>query len=438
MRHYTWIFTLLIASVIFHAEAAKAATPKVKTNPSTKLRAGKPLKIYIMTGQSNMEGHAREKTLAGLAMDPKTKALYEKLADKDGKARVYKDISVAAFTAKKKEMVKTGPLTVGFGAGFEQDKMGTEFAFGVTLYEHLKEPILIIKASWGGKDLNRQFRPPSAGPFPISERDLAQADTEKGKKKISWLKESTGEYYRLLVKHVKTVLADPAKYCSAYDPEQGVELAGFIWFQGWNDVIAKLYKNHDYSEYTRLLSLFIKDLRKEFQAPDMPFVVGIIGFGGEDTDGPGVLGLRKAQAAIADIEEFKGNVIAVPTAPYWDKRMEDLTQIKLAAQAPETKKGRKKTYAERDPEGKWADRRARYQAWKKEIEANKPGKDASKGEQRKWYVQWRWGGDDKIFTPEELEYMEKNSSNAGLHYYGSAKTYSQMGEAFANALINLE
>ena len=31
----------------------------------------------------------------------------------------------------------------------------------------LKEPVLIIKTSWGGRSLNTDFRPPGAGPYKL-------------------------------------------------------------------------------------------------------------------------------------------------------------------------------------------------------------------------------------------------------------------------------
>jgi hypothetical protein len=45
----------------------------------------------------------------------------------------------------------------------------------------------------------------------------------------------------------------------------------------------------------------------------MPFVIGVFGVGGEES-----VNLRKAMAAPAEMPEFKGNVVAVDTAPFWD------------------------------------------------------------------------------------------------------------------------
>ncbi|MBW1792670.1 MAG: hypothetical protein JRJ14_10530, partial [Deltaproteobacteria bacterium] len=48
--------------------------------------------------------------------------------------------------------------------------------------------------------------------------------------------EATGKYYRLMMEHVKKVLADPKRVCPAYDEKDGYEIAGFVWFQAWNDM----------------------------------------------------------------------------------------------------------------------------------------------------------------------------------------------------------
>jgi len=250
----------------------------------------KPLKVYILAGQSNMQGQARTTTLPGMASDPVSKPLYDKIADENGKPRVYEDVSVAAFSRHKgKESERHGPLTVGFGSDLTRpDVFGPELAFGITMVEHVKEPILIIKTSWGGKSLNTDFRPPSAGPYQFSDNAIARLKKKGAYEKVlADKKEATGRYYRLMLKHVQTVLADPGKYCPAYDPKQGHEIAGFVWFQGWNDMVdSGTYPGHPdapdrFKLYSELLAHFIRDVRKDLKAPDMPFVIGVIGTGGK-------------------------------------------------------------------------------------------------------------------------------------------------------------
>ena len=77
----------------------------------------------------------------------------------------------------------------------------------------LKEPVLIIKTAWGGRSLNTEFRPPSAGPYEFSEAQLEQMkkqgkdiEAEKAKKV-----EESGRSYRFMTDHVKSVLSDPKR-----------------------------------------------------------------------------------------------------------------------------------------------------------------------------------------------------------------------------------
>ena len=96
---------------------------------------------------------------------------------------------------------------------------------------------------------------------------------------------ATGHYYRLMIAHVKKVLADIGEVYPGYDPVQGYELAGFVWFQGWNDMVDRgTYPNRDkpggYGAYSRVLAHFIRDVRRDLAAPELPFVIGVLGVGG--------------------------------------------------------------------------------------------------------------------------------------------------------------
>jgi hypothetical protein len=362
----------------------------------------KPLKVYILVGQSNMQGQAHAKTLAGIALDPDAKPLYDKLVDKDGKPRVFEKVSIAAFSqtgawgAPVVDQAKHGPLTVGYGNSTTDDLiLGPELAFGATMYEQLKEPILIIKTSWGGKDLKHHFRPPSAGP-----------DGE----------DEAGHYYRLMMKHVNTVLADPAKYCPAYDPKQGYEIAGFVWFQGFNDLIKS---TPDYVWYTNLLADFIRDVRKELKTPQMPFVIGVVGM--PSTKMKNMNNFRQAQAATAEIPEFKGNVIAVHTAGFWDTKLSELEYRRGAVDKP----GRY------DKEGKYKHIAEQVSPLAQELDALEGRTQAVKDKR----AELKKKITDIIYTKEEQVYLDLNKSNASFHYNGSAKIYSRIGEAFAMALV---
>ena len=61
---------------------------------------------------------------------------------------------------------------------------------------------------------------------------------------------------------------DIKRVCPAYDPEQGYELGGFVWFQGWNDwcdshTYPNRHKPVGHGLYSELLAYFIRDIRKD-------------------------------------------------------------------------------------------------------------------------------------------------------------------------------
>ena len=70
------------------------------------------------------------------------------------------------------------------------------------------------------------------------------------------------------------------------------ELAGFVWMQGWNDMVSK----PAIPEYADNLVNLVADLRKELSTPDLPVVVGELGNGGPARPGSGMMAFRKAQA----------------------------------------------------------------------------------------------------------------------------------------------
>ena len=297
---------------------AAASTDSQQAVPKTT----KPLKIYILAGQSNMQGKAQVFTVPRMALSEESKELHDKILDEEGTPRVYKNVSIVYFTGGDEKRGEHRPLEVNQGllsTGFG-NAIGPELGFGITMGEANDEPILIIKTAWGGKSLNKNFRPPSAGIFTPddSKGRRKQELSEEALQKQRDQEANQGAYYRLMMKLIKTVLADPGKYCEAYDPKQGYEIAGFGWFQGFND---QFYYPGSYDYYADVLAHFIRDVRKELDAPNMPFVIGVIGMGGNNVTNPKMLELRKCMAAPASMPEFEGNVAAVETAAFWDNEM---------------------------------------------------------------------------------------------------------------------
>ena len=239
------------------------------------LAAAKPLKVFILAGQSNMQGHAAVSTIDYIGEDPKAAPLLAEMKDDQGSFRLVKDTWISYLTQGRgtPNGEGLGQLTAGFGARRDpaQDggKIGPEFTFGITMQKALQQPILIIKTAWGGKSLHTDFRPPSAGPYAFNESELAgmkkrgrDLEAERAKKA-----DATGVYYRLMIEHVKHVLSDIKRVYPDYKEDQGYELGGFVWFQGWNDLVnggvyPKRGQPGGYDKYSECWAMLIRDVRK--------------------------------------------------------------------------------------------------------------------------------------------------------------------------------
>jgi hypothetical protein len=143
--------------------------------------AAKPPKVFILAGQSNMEGPASIKTFDYIGDDPATASLLKLMRGADEKPTVCDHTWISYLTGDgEKNFEITGKLTAGYGSmwGLDSkkpgDRIGPEFTFGLTMDAALDQPILIIKAAWGGKSLHTDFRSPSAGPYQLSSFQEAE------------------------------------------------------------------------------------------------------------------------------------------------------------------------------------------------------------------------------------------------------------------------
>lgn len=243
-----------------------------------------PIKVFILAGQSNMEGQgvvsmdgARDYNggKGNLNWSMKNSKSAEKmkcLKNEKGEWVVRDDVQIS-FKARDK--VRKGGLTVGYTGYGGSSHIGPELGFGFVMGDYFEEPVLLIKTAWGGKSLYVDFRPPSSGG-------------------------QVGPYYMKMVEEVQAALAELG--------DQKYEIAGFVWQQGWNDMCTK----EAIPEYAQNLVNLVADLRKAFKTPDMPVVVGELGNGGPLAKG-GMLEFRKAQEA--GTQQIK-NALFVKTADF--------------------------------------------------------------------------------------------------------------------------
>ncbi len=251
-----------------------------------------PLKVFILAGQSNMEGQAvvdldgkdyndGKGTLAALFKDPAKAGLVKHLKTEKGEWSVRDDVWVR-YQPEEGPLL-AGPLGLGFTVYGDKHHFGPELQFGHVVGDHFSNQVLLIKTAWGGKSLYKDFRPPSSGG-------------------------AVGPYYTKMLAEVRVALANLKTDFPGYG-DRGYELAGFVWYHGWNDGVDP---EHAVPEYEQNLVNLIHDIRKDLKAPKLPVVIG-------ELTGPWVQApdewalLRKAQSSAAARPEFKNNVLFVAT-----------------------------------------------------------------------------------------------------------------------------
>ena len=248
------------------------------------------VRVFLLAGQSNMEGQAVA-DLDGPDYNGGRGTLVRLLESEDGARRwghwrrtaqgwpARDDVRVS-YQREGRPLLEC-PLSIGCAVYDGRHHFGPELEFGRVVGEALAGPVLLVKTAWGGKSLFRDFRPPSSGG-------------------------ETGPYYVRMIREARAALA---RATAVFPGAERAELAGFVWYHGWNDGCEP---KTAVPEYEANLANLIRDVRKEFAAPALPVVVGELT--GPWVDAPGEWAeLRRAQAAAAARPEFRGSVAFVPT-----------------------------------------------------------------------------------------------------------------------------
>lgn len=334
-----------------------------------------PVQVYILAGQSNMDGQAHVRTIDFLGEDDDpARAALLKTFKPDGTNLVSRaDVWVANGGYH-------GDLVAGLGGRKDYSKpgsnIGPEYAFGYFMGEACEEQVLLIKYGPGGTSLLQAWRPPSAGPTGNAALDAQELDDASVEKWFHGRKgKVVGCQYRYLVNYVQDTLAGLEKQFPTYDPKAGYRIAGFVWLQGYNDLGCTK------EDYSRALVCLIKDLRRDLQAPDMKAVVGVLGVNGPKNEGGKQVGVREGQRFINTVPEFEGNARAIETAPL-------LHPLVVAVNT---------------------------QGWLPND------RDFEK----------------QPITAEEKEKVARATSNKGYHYYGEGRFFILLGKAFADTMLQL-
>ncbi len=282
----------------------------------------KPVQVYILLGQSNMLGFgkinpAKGKAEGSLTHAVKEKKLYPYLVDDEGNWTERKDVRnvrVMGSGTGGMRIFNNEWMTIKGG------NIGPEIGIGYHVGHVTDAPVMILKSCIGNRALGWDLLPPGSEGFEFTD---AKGVTwihpgykgtperwEKGTepKKITWY---AGMQYDGDISRAKKVLAELDKY---YPGAMEYEVAGFFWWQGDRDSRSAALS----SRYETNLVQLIKQLRKDFDAPDAKFVCATLGQTKQgDTDNGGKIldAMFAVDGTSGKYPEFKGNVATVYSHP---------------------------------------------------------------------------------------------------------------------------
>jgi hypothetical protein len=301
--------------VVNGVEAHRKEPGSQPVKKPVKLTAGGkvPFKITYLTDGANGLGWTVRLDVPGtLNTLVREEGKFPYLIDKDGNWISRDDVwykGVVTATADK---------WLGIGCGAGPGQIGPELGFGHKVGDFHDEPVLILKASQGNRSLAWDFLPPGSERYEVGDTVFAgykdpQPSWEKGGEPQAgtWY---AGKQYDDCFNAAKEVLKNFDESFPHWKG-RGYEIAGFAWFQGHKDTGSEVHAKR----YEQNLVQLIKSLRKEFDAPNAPFVVAT-GCGNEGREGNGLI-IAEAQLAVdggtGKHPEFKGNVKSVDVRDFW-------------------------------------------------------------------------------------------------------------------------
>ena len=292
----------------------------------------KPVQVFLLLGQSNMVGLGKVKGgEISLEHAVKEKKKYQYLVDDAGAWTERKDVRFVRYMSGK------GPLNNEWMT-VKGNTIGPELGTGHPLGNAIDAPVMILKCCIGNRALGWDLLPPGSERREFVTKDNKGVEkklvyagykdkpefwemelakglktepapwVDKNGKSIDWY---AGKQWDSDIGDAKKALADLEKH---YPGAKGHDVAGFFFWQGERDAGNPGHA----ARYEKNLVHFIKQVRKEFNAPNAKFVLATMG---ESVKNGGGLGGQILQAHLAvdgntgKYPEFKGNVATIYTNP---------------------------------------------------------------------------------------------------------------------------
>ena len=278
VKHRLGVYLCAAMLVIgINTSAQELAAPDGKKADITK-----PVKVFILMGQSNMLGFGTIKGDAERTLEHacKTEGLYPHLIDEEGYWTVRRDVRNVGVISSG-----TGDMSthVNDWLTMKGKRFGPEIGIGHHLGQAIDEPVMVLKSCIGNRSLGWDLLPPGSERYEEGGKVYAGY----GDSVASWSKgqepEQAGGWHAGMqwdgdIRNVKSVLASLGKY---YPGAKEYEVAGFFFWQGAKDAGDAGHSKR----YEKNLVTFIKALRKAFNAPQAKFVCATLGQTAKGADG---------------------------------------------------------------------------------------------------------------------------------------------------------
>ncbi|MGL6096404.1 MAG: sialate O-acetylesterase, partial [Fimbriiglobus sp.] len=264
----------------------------------------KPVQVFLLLGQSNMVGTGKIAGGDGTLEAAVKAKKYPYLVDDAGKWTVRNDVRNVRMMSGKGPLNNEWMTVTG-------KTIGPEFGIGHHVGHAVDAPVMILKCCIGNRSLGWDLLSPGSERFEEGGKIYAGYKDSpeswvKGTepKPINWY---AGKQWDDDTGDAKKVLADLGKH---YPGATKYEVTGFFFWQGEKDGGSPVHA----ARYEQNLVRFIKQLRKEFNAPNAKFVLATMGEATKGSQGNGGKVLD-AQLAVDGTSgkhpEFKGNVATV-------------------------------------------------------------------------------------------------------------------------------
>ncbi len=153
-----------------------ASSPQALAEDYPASTSKKPVKVFILAGQSNMQGKGFPEPMVWQLGQEEYRERYTHLIQGGDYQAFLAKVTATRDPDQPREsptylwserkdvwinyLERRGNLKVGYGT--PRDGFGPELNFGHVVGNHFDEQVLIIKTSWGGRAIAKGFMPPSA------------------------------------------------------------------------------------------------------------------------------------------------------------------------------------------------------------------------------------------------------------------------------------